>query len=127
MRTNIFSLTTTTNNKQQTINNNNKQTTNKQQTNNKQLLTTNNNNSDNKKIISSRLIENVNIKYIETVIPRKLGDIVRVVSGKYKSCTGKLIEKDSKRDKATVKVIKNNNDNVHKFYFDDICHLYIEK
>ena len=70
------------------------------------------------KMESGEIVENVDEKQLETMIPKRLGTQCMVVRGKNKGFVGKLVDKN--RDKEICQ-LKNEDDDVVLVSFDDCC------
>ncbi|XP_046651868.1 G-patch domain and KOW motifs-containing protein-like [Daphnia pulicaria] len=69
---------------------------------------------------NGKLLENVNISKLETVIPRSDPAYVMVVKGKRKGQVCQVIERDKERYTATVQILPDR-DEVFQLDYDDIC------
>lgn len=69
---------------------------------------------------SGRLLENISISKLETVIPRSDPAYVMVVKGKRKGQVCEVIERDKERYTATVQILPDR-DEVFQLDYDDIC------
>ncbi|CAB3409610.1 unnamed protein product [Caenorhabditis bovis] len=61
--------------------------------------------------------------WLETVIPRNIGDKIMIVGGKRKGKLGVMLDKDKEKEKVTVKLPVT--DEVVKAYFEDVCAVSI--
>uniref|UniRef100_A0A0P5MGM2 G patch domain and KOW motifs-containing protein n=1 Tax=Daphnia magna TaxID=35525 RepID=A0A0P5MGM2_9CRUS len=69
---------------------------------------------------NGRLLENISISKLETVIPRSDPAYVMVVKGKRKGQVCEVIERDKERYTATVQILPDR-DEVFQLDYDDIC------
>ena len=67
---------------------------------------------------NGQLLEGLRQHDLETIIPKKLGSTVLVVSGASRYRRGKLMERDAKRGEAVVQLM--GEPTVKKFSFDDL-------
>ncbi|KAJ8259448.1 hypothetical protein GJAV_G00169380 [Gymnothorax javanicus] len=68
-----------------------------------------------------RLLEDVQQRMLETVVPRKDSDFVMVVRGKYRGQVGRILQRDREKCQAMVQ-LERDEERVHTLHYDSICH-----
>ena len=73
-----------------------------------------------------RILDRVSISDLESVVPKKDGDLVRVIGGKRKRFVGKLaavVERDKKKCRVVVRIVGDmeEEENVVDLDYDDVC------
>ena len=71
---------------------------------------------------SNTLLDSVRESYLETVVPRKPGSLVRVVAGPHAGINATLVSRDSRKSKAVVQLLDDTNPFV-ELSFDQIAQL----
>uniref|UniRef100_A0A915K5R6 G-patch domain-containing protein n=1 Tax=Romanomermis culicivorax TaxID=13658 RepID=A0A915K5R6_ROMCU len=74
------------------------------------------------RLISNRkILDDLHFTKLETIVPKDRGSHVKILTGRYKGRTGKLIERDSKKSEATIRLLDEEAEKILNFSFDDIC------
>jgi G patch domain/KOW motif-containing protein len=72
----------------------------------------------------SKLLEDLEERMLETIIPRELNTQVICVAGKYRGKRGRMVDKDRKRQMVTVQVSDEDAEDYGEVYtvpYDDVC------
>lgn len=66
-----------------------------------------------------RLVQGVRTDRLETVIPKRTGDVVMVVGGTDRGQLGEVLDRDKHKSRVTVRLLQNQE--IDKFDYDNVC------
>lgn len=69
-------------------------------------------------------LSDINQSWLETVIPREIGDKLMIVSGKRSGKLAVMVDKDKRKEKVTARLVSNND--VVTVYFEDVCAVKVQ-
>uniref|UniRef100_A0A8R1I4R3 KOW domain-containing protein n=2 Tax=Caenorhabditis japonica TaxID=281687 RepID=A0A8R1I4R3_CAEJA len=73
--------------------------------------------------LSLKFLPDVRQRWLETVIPREIGEKLMIVSGKRAGKLAEMVDKDKRKEKVTARLLATND--IVTAYFEDVCAVKI--